>query len=153
MAEQQIHFDDGAAYERSMGVWSRLAGQIFLEWLVPSPGLRWVDVGCGSGAFTELLIQHCGPAEVHGVDPSEGQLAFARTRPATRTAKFRQGDAMALPYADNSFDGRWCTPKAEGMVGCSPLSFLGPPNAAQAQRRSPSPHPEDGVQGAKLVSV
>ena len=40
---------------------------------------------------------------------------------------------------------RWCTPKAEGMVGCPPLSSLGPPNAAQAQRRSPPPHPQNGV--------
>jgi hypothetical protein len=33
MAEQQIRFDDGAAYERMMGNWSRLAGDIFLDWL------------------------------------------------------------------------------------------------------------------------
>jgi SAM-dependent methyltransferase len=31
-------------------------------------------------------------------------LAFARTRPASRIAKFTQGDAMALPFADKSFD-------------------------------------------------
>ena len=30
MAEHQIRFDDGAAYERMMGAWSRLAGGIFL---------------------------------------------------------------------------------------------------------------------------
>src|SRR5438128_1235199 len=55
MAEQQIRFDDGAAYERMMGTWSRLAGDIFLDWLAPRPGLRWIDIGCGTGAFTELL--------------------------------------------------------------------------------------------------
>lgn len=104
MAEPQIRFDDGDAYERAMGVWSRLAGEIFLGWLAPSPGLRWVDVGCGSGAFTELIVQRCAPAEAQGIDPSESQLAFARKRPAARVAKFRQGDAMALPYADDSFD-------------------------------------------------
>ena len=42
MAEQQIRFDDGAAYERMMGTWSRLAGDIFLDWLAPRPGLRWI---------------------------------------------------------------------------------------------------------------
>ena len=41
---------------------------------------------------------------VEGVDPSEGQLAFARERLATPVAKFRQGDAMALPFADGIFD-------------------------------------------------
>jgi ubiquinone/menaquinone biosynthesis C-methylase UbiE len=104
MADQQIRFDDGAAYEQMMGTWSRLAGNVFLDWLEPPSGLRWIDVGCGNGAFTELVIERCAPAEVHGVDPSEGQLAFARARPAARMAVFHKGDAMALPFPDNKFD-------------------------------------------------
>jgi ubiquinone/menaquinone biosynthesis C-methylase UbiE len=105
MAEPQIRFNDGAAYERMMGVWSRLAGEIFLDWLAPRPGLRWIDIGCGSGAFSELLVERCAPAEVHGIDPSDAQLAFARARPAARLAQFRSGDAMALPFPNGRFDG------------------------------------------------
>jgi ubiquinone/menaquinone biosynthesis C-methylase UbiE len=104
MAEQQIRFEDGAAYEQMMGTWSRLVGDVFLDWLTPRPGLRWIDIGCGSGAFTELVLERCAPAEVQGVDPSEAQLAFARARPAGRLATFREGDAMALPCPDASFD-------------------------------------------------
>jgi len=52
MAEHQIRFEDGAAYERMMGVWTRYVGDIFLDWVVPSPGLRWIDVGCGNGDVT-----------------------------------------------------------------------------------------------------
>ena len=104
MTQQPIRFDDGAAYERGMGGWSRLAGDVFLDWLAPAPGLNWVDVGCGNGAFTELLMQRCAPAGAQGIDPSEGQLSFARTRPGARGAVFQQGDAMALPFPDNSFD-------------------------------------------------
>jgi SAM-dependent methyltransferase len=100
----QIRFVDGAAYERYMGKWSRLAGDAFLDWLAPVPGLRWLDVGCGSGAFTETIVERCAPASVHGVDPSEAQLAFARTRFPANVAEFRQGDAMALPFAGGSFD-------------------------------------------------
>jgi ubiquinone/menaquinone biosynthesis C-methylase UbiE len=103
MAEP-YRFNDGAAYERLMGVWSRSAGEIFLDWLAPPLAARWVDVGCGNGAFTELIVERCAPAAIEGVDPSEGQLAFARTRPAARVATFRQGDAMALPFADASFE-------------------------------------------------
>lgn len=99
-----IRFDDGAGYERAMGLWSRPVGEVFLDWLAPPPGLRWLDVGCGNGAFTELLMQRCAPAEAQGVDPSEAQLAFARTRPGARGAHFRQGDAMALPFDDDAFD-------------------------------------------------
>jgi ubiquinone/menaquinone biosynthesis C-methylase UbiE len=104
LAEHQIRFDDGAAYERMMGAWSRLAGDIFLDWLAPRSDLRWIDVGCGNGAFTELLIERCTPAEVQGIDPSEAQLAFARARPAARVAEFRHGDAMALPFPEDRFD-------------------------------------------------
>jgi len=104
MTEPEIRFDDGAAYERMMGIWSRLAGEIFLDWLAPRPGLRWIDIGCGNGAFTELLAERCAPAEVQGIDPSEGQLDFARKRPAARMAEFGRGDAMALPFPADRFD-------------------------------------------------
>ena len=62
----EIRFDDGASYERMMGVWSRLAGGIFLDWLAPPRGLRWIDVGCGNGAFTELLVERFAPVHVQG---------------------------------------------------------------------------------------
>src|SRR5260370_8307989 len=104
MVQPQIRYDDGAAYQRMMGAWSRIAGEIFLDWLAPPAGLRWIDVGCGSGSFTELLVERCAPSEVHGIDPSEDQLAFARTRPAGRVAQFAQGNAMALPFPENRFD-------------------------------------------------
>jgi SAM-dependent methyltransferase len=87
-----------------MGVWSRLAGEVFLGWLAPPSGLRWIDVGCGNGAFTEVLIRRCAPAEVQGVDPSPQQIAFARTREGARGAVFTEGDAQALPFAADRFD-------------------------------------------------
>ncbi|HEY5676171.1 MAG TPA: class I SAM-dependent methyltransferase [Myxococcales bacterium] len=100
----EIRFDDGAAYERMMGVWSRIAGDVFLGWLAPKPGLTWLDIGCGNGAFSELIVTRTAPAAVHGIDPSEGQLAFARTRPHAGKVQFRQGGALDLPYEDNAFD-------------------------------------------------
>jgi len=104
MSENEIRFEDGAAYERMMGVWSRLVGETFLQWLSPPPGQRWIDVGCGNGAFTELLAQRCAPAEILGVDPSEAQLSFARSRLPAGIARFEQGDAMTLPSEAKRFD-------------------------------------------------
>lgn len=104
MTDVPIVFNDGAAYQEFMGVWSRLAGDVFLDWVAPRPGLRWLDVGCGNGASTELLLDRCAPSLVEGIDPSEAQLAYARTRLAGRAAHFMQGNAMVLPYADGSFD-------------------------------------------------
>ena len=99
-----IRFDDGAAYERGMGTWSRLVGEVFLKWLAPQQGQRWVDVGCGNGAFTALVAQRCAPAAIDGVDPSAGQLDFARGRPGAASARFHQGQGDALPLADASVD-------------------------------------------------
>jgi ubiquinone/menaquinone biosynthesis C-methylase UbiE len=104
ISEPAMRFDDGEGYERYMGKWSQLVGHEFLQWLAPKPGLRWLDVGCGNGAFTAMIIERCAPAAVKGVDPAEGQIAFARSRPDSRLAQFGIGDAMALPFPDDSFD-------------------------------------------------
>jgi SAM-dependent methyltransferase len=101
---EKIVFDDGAAYERYMGKWSQLVGEAFLRWLAPKTGLRWLDVGCGNGAFTEMIAQRCAPLSVQGIDPSEEQLAYARSRLSLGGAKFLNGDAMAQPFPENSFD-------------------------------------------------
>lgn len=104
MSDAPAQFADGNAYERLMGRWSQIAGATFLDWLALPNGLKWLDVGCGNGAFTEVLIRKNAPAEVFGIDPSEGQLAYARTRPGTKLAKFQMAGAQDLPFADNSFD-------------------------------------------------
>ncbi len=104
MNEPQFRFDDAAAYERRIGEWSKLAGAVFLDWLAPRDGLRWIDVGCGSATFTELIVAKHAPAEVQGIDPSDAQLAFARARSGTRMAEFRKGDAMALPFPAARFE-------------------------------------------------
>lgn len=104
MEQPEIRFDDGAAYEEFMGKWSQLAGATFLDWLAPPAGMRWLDVGCGNGVFTEMLVQRCAPVEVCGIDSSEGQIDFARTRLANAPVQLRLGEATALPYPDRSFD-------------------------------------------------
>ncbi|MGA8612054.1 MAG: methyltransferase domain-containing protein [Xanthobacteraceae bacterium] len=104
MADSTIYFNDGAAYDRLMAPWSRAAGKEFLHWLAMPPGLRWLDVGCGTGAFTELVLEQCGPRDVSAVDPAEDQIAYARTKPAAKGASFRLGEAQALPFSDREFD-------------------------------------------------
>ncbi len=126
MKTDQIRFNDGATYEQYMGKWSQLAGKAFLEWLTPEPGQRWLDVGCGNGAFTEMLIEQCDPVSVHGIDPSEEQLAYARARPDHLQCPRQCGErprsqagprtvTQAMPYAAHSirrrFAARFLAPK------------------------------------------
>jgi SAM-dependent methyltransferase len=101
---QPVRFSDGASYDTMMGVWSRLVGDIFLTWINPATGLDWIDVGCGSGAFTRLALERCAPRSILGIDPSEAQLEFARSQEIGPVASFERGDAMALRLRDNSVD-------------------------------------------------
>jgi SAM-dependent methyltransferase len=99
-----IRFDDGAAYERMMGTWSRIVAEQFLDWVAPPAGLNWIDVGCGNGAFTEILMRRCAPASVVGVDPSPAQLDYARAREGSKGAQFQTGNAMDLAFDKGRFD-------------------------------------------------
>ena len=101
---QPIRFTDGAAYERFMAPWSRSAGALFLDWLAQGQGLAWVDVGCGNGAFTELILAKSAPSSVCAIDPSEAQIAAAHQRLSAKQVELSVGDAMALPYDDARFD-------------------------------------------------
>jgi len=104
MAEAKNFFADSAMYDKAMGRCSRVAGKIFLDWMDLPSGLRWLDVGCGTGSFTELVLDRNAPDIITSIDPSEGQIAFAKGKPWAGRVDFRQGDAMSLPFADNQFD-------------------------------------------------
>lgn len=104
MLEVQVAFDDAAAYDRLMGAWSRAIGERFLDWLAPAPTQRWLDIGCGAGAFTQLILQHCSPQSIVGADPAAAQVDYARQAIPSPSPEFRVADAMALPFADSEFD-------------------------------------------------
>lgn len=97
-------FSDGAAYERFMARWSRAAGSVFLDWVAPAKGASWIDIGCGTGVFTELVMDTCSPAAVAAVDPSADQIELARSKPLAERVDFRVADAQALPFGDATFD-------------------------------------------------
>jgi SAM-dependent methyltransferase len=95
---------DGSAYEAFMGPWSRAAGERFVGWLALPAGQRWLDVGCGTGALSEVLLSRTRPAELLGVDRSAGYVAHARAKLANERARFEVADATALPVERASFD-------------------------------------------------
>lgn len=102
--ENATTFDDGAAYKQFMGRWSRAVGAVFLEWLAASKGASWLDVGCGTGAFTELVVETCSPASVVAVDPSVTQINYAREQQVAQLVDFQVADAQSLPFPNRVFD-------------------------------------------------
>jgi SAM-dependent methyltransferase len=94
----------GDAYEPYVGRWSRLVARQFVAWLGVPPGLRWLDVGCGTGALSQVVLEQCAPAKLVGIDASDGFVAHARRHTADARAEFRTGDARALPVEDADFD-------------------------------------------------
>lgn len=97
-------FADGDAYERYIGRWSRPIGAMFLDWLAQPAGLRWVDVGCGTGALSATVLERNSPSGITGVEPSEGFLGVARARIKDDRASFKLGDAQDLPLEDADAD-------------------------------------------------
>lgn len=102
MAETKIVFDAADDYERFMGRWSRAVGEKFLPWLGAAEGARWLDVGCGTGAFSELILKHCAPASLTGADPSPEQIDYVRKLLPGHA--FEVAKAESMPFPDNSFD-------------------------------------------------
>jgi SAM-dependent methyltransferase len=111
----------GDAYEPYVGRWSRLVAREFLAWLALGPDLRWLDVGCGTGALTQTILATASPREVIGVDPSEGFIAYARDRTRDPRAAFKTADAGGLAAEAGGFDAA-----VAGLV----LNFIPAPAAA-----------------------
>lgn len=76
----------------------------FVDRLDIKPGMKVLDVACGSGNLAILAAQK--GAEVSGVDIAENLIHSAKKRAAAAglNIKFEVGDAEAMPYGDNSFD-------------------------------------------------
>lgn len=67
------------------------------------PNLDWLDVGCGTGALTEVILQHAKPRSVKGTDPSTGFIEHAKAHISDPRATFEVADAQSLPVESARF--------------------------------------------------
>ena len=90
------------AYARFMGRYADPLAVAFAAYAGVRPGQRALDVGCGPGTLTALLVHELGPDAVQAVDPSEPFVAATRAR--FPEVDVRVGVAEALPFDDDSVD-------------------------------------------------
>lgn len=96
-------WDRGHSYEAYAGRWSRKVAPLFLSWLRIPAGCRWLDVGCGTGALCEAILDRCSPASVIGIEPSGGFLSVAKKKLGDR-AMLQRGTAADIPLKDSTVD-------------------------------------------------
>jgi SAM-dependent methyltransferase len=123
MADRKDTWAAGDLYEPYVGRWSRRVAAEFLAWLRVPPQSAWLDVGCGTGALTQTLLDQAQPASVLGIDASEGFVDHARRRIADSRASFELGDAQDLPVEAGRFDA---------AVAALVLNFVAQPERAVA---------------------
>jgi SAM-dependent methyltransferase len=90
------------AYDRFMGRYSSKLAPAFADFAGVREGQRVLDVGCGPGALTAVLVERLGASSVAAVDPSEPFVAAARERHPG--VDVRQAPAEELPFEDGEFD-------------------------------------------------
>ena len=98
-----MSFDVAAeAYDSFMGRWSRLLSAPFVDLAGVRAGQRALDVGCGTGALTAVLVERLGADAVTAADPSAPFVGAMRERfPAVDV---REAPAERLPFPDDGFD-------------------------------------------------
>src|SRR5258708_39427901 len=68
-------------------------------------GARVLEVGCGNGAATKLIMQHVSPAQLVGIDPSSAFIDMAgETFAGEPRVSFAIGDATATGHVGACFD-------------------------------------------------
>lgn len=104
ISERKDTWAAGNLYEPYVGRWSRLVAKDFLQWLELPAHLDWLDVGCGTGALTEIILQQMQPLAVKGVDPSAAFVDYAKDHIGDPRATFEVGDAQSLKVDSALFD-------------------------------------------------
>ncbi len=104
MGLHRDRWESGRQYESYMGRWSREVAVEFLRWISAPEGSAWLDLGCGTGVLSSLILEQTSPSEVLAIDPSEGFIAFAKEQIVDPRINFRVGNALSLPSPSEALD-------------------------------------------------
>lgn len=114
-------WQSGTDYELFMGRWSKLIAQSFLKWLVIPLNCKWLDVGCGTGIITKLVLETYQPKEIIAIDSSGDFISHAQHTILNPAVHFKVGQAQKLELESHYFDA-----VVSGLV----LNFIPTPKTA-----------------------
>lgn len=110
-----------AWYQSARGRWiGQQEFSTLLKLFTPEAGQTLLDVGSGTGYFSQCFYQ--SGLQVMGLDPDSAMIDFAKAKESQ--IKYIEGNALALPFADNSFD--YCS-------AITSLCFVSKPEQALAE--------------------
>lgn len=90
------------AYGRFMGRYSQPLAVAFVDQVGVVAGSRALDVGCGAGALTKVLVDRLGARAVSAIDPSESFVAAMDQQ--FPDVHVQRASAERLPFGDDHFD-------------------------------------------------
>jgi trans-aconitate methyltransferase len=98
------NWGSGGPYELYVGRWSRRIAVEFLHWISVPVGYAWADVGCGTGALTQCILDRCDPESIAAIDKAHGFVATAQRTITDSRVTFATGDAAKLRWENQMFD-------------------------------------------------
>ena len=114
-------WQSGIAYEKFMGRWGSVVAKKFLNWFDIPPTRTWLDVGCGTGSLTKIILETNRPKEIIGIDSSSDFILHAQRSIIAPIIKFKICQAESLNVNSKSIDA-----VVSGLV----LNFVSQPKIA-----------------------
>lgn len=124
--KQGYQANDGGAYERFIGRWTRRLAARVAELAPPEGDGPLLDVACGTGSMAIALAEREPSRRIVGIDAAQPYLDFAVQRDEARHIAFHKMDAQSLVFDDDTFAAAYAT---------IALNFFADPSAAAREMR------------------
>jgi len=94
-------WDSATGYELYVGRWSRAISVEFVNWLQPRSNLKWLEIGCGTGALTQAIAENCSPSYLLAIDKSKVYIEQARRSNNLNCISFFNKDINSFKVTDD----------------------------------------------------
>ena len=94
-----MDFQEAEQYDK-VNIRQTKDGVEMLNRLAPEPGMKVLDLGCGSGNITKEIAKRVHPGRVTGIDPDPSRIQVAESNHAARNVDYAEGSTESIPGED-----------------------------------------------------